>query len=107
MCSLNVVIAYDEEEDRAIELGDMIGQRELDDRQCRQPRSEETVAQLAQDVADVISTLPEELRDLAERLQTASLSEIARDKSIPRTTLTGAVRRLRQRFENVGLKDYL
>ena len=105
VCSLNVVIAEDSEE--TVELGDTIGQRELDAQRCRYPRSDEELAQLAQDMADVIATLPDELRDLAERLKTQNVSEIARDMGIPRTTLHESVRRLRRRFENAGLKDYL
>ena len=103
--SLNVVIG--EEDERLVELADMIGQCELDARLGRHPRNDEDLKQLAQDAADVMATLPEELRDLAERLKTDSLSEIARGKGIPRTTLHASVRRLRQRFEQAGLKDYL
>ncbi|MCX7428988.1 MAG: hypothetical protein NTW96_25600 [Planctomycetia bacterium] len=52
-------------------------------------------------------TLPDRLRDLAERLKSQTISKIARDIGVPRTTLNESVRRLRQRFENGGLKDYL
>lgn len=103
--SLNVKVTISEDE--ATELAQTIGQRELDARRGRHPRSDEELAQLAQDMAEVIVKLPEDLRDLAERLKTQSVSEIARAMGIPRTTLHDSVRRLRQRFENTGLKDYL
>ena len=94
-------------EDGKIELGDTIGQRELDARRCRHPRSDEEIAQIVQDLADVMAKLPDELRGLAERLKTRTKSEIARDMGVPRTTLNESVRRLRRRFESAGLKDYL
>jgi RNA polymerase sigma-70 factor, ECF subfamily len=103
--SLNVVIG--EEEEIPIELGDMISQRELDARRVCHPRSDEEVAMLVQDLADVMAKLPDELRGLAERLKSQTVSEIARDMGIPRTTLNESVRRLRRRFENAGLKAYL
>jgi hypothetical protein len=59
------------------------------------------------DITEVVTKLPDELRDLAERLKTRSVSEIARDMGVPRTTLNESVRRLCRRFESAGLKDYL
>jgi RNA polymerase sigma-70 factor (ECF subfamily) len=80
---------------------------EFNARRCRDPRSAEDLAQLASDLAEVVAALPEELRDLAERLKTESISAIARAVGVPRTTLNDTVRRLRQRFEQAGLRDYL
>jgi RNA polymerase sigma-70 factor, ECF subfamily len=94
-------------EDEQCDLSECIGQRELDARRHYHPRSEEEQAQLAQDLADVIARLPENLRELAELLKTKYISEIARDKGIPRTTLRESVRRLRRRFEDTGLGKYL
>jgi transposase-like protein len=59
------------------------------------------------DLAEVIDSMPGELRDLAKRMKTQSISAIAREIGVPRTTLNDAVRRLRQRFEQAGLRDYL
>jgi RNA polymerase sigma factor (sigma-70 family) len=103
--SINVMINITDE--RPTELAQTIGQRELDARRGRHPRSDEEQAQLARDVAESIGKLPVELRKLAERLKSESVSDIARDMGIPRTTLNEIVRRLRRRFENGGLKDYL
>ena len=55
----------------------------------------------------VLDRLPPKLRDLAERLKGDSLSQIARDTGVPRTTLYESVRRLRQIFERAGLGKYL
>ncbi len=103
--SINVTISIRDE--GPTELTQTIGQRELDARRGRHPRSSDELAQLARDVAEVIGKLPAELRELAERLKSESVSDIARDMGVPRTTLNEIVRRLRRRFENGGLKDYM
>jgi len=103
--SLNVKVTIGEGE--VTELAQTIGQRELDARRGRHPRSDEDLVQLALDMAEVIARLPTDLRELAERMKTESVAEIARAMDIPRTTLHDSVHRLRQRFENTGLKDYL
>ena len=89
------------------ELAETIGEREYNERRCRDPRSDEDLAQLVTDLADVVDSLPDELRDLAERMKTQSISAIAREIGVPRTTLNDTVRRLRQRFEAAGLRDYV
>jgi RNA polymerase sigma-70 factor, ECF subfamily len=103
--SLNVMIA--DSDGDPTELSETIGQQELDARRGRHSRSDAEHAQLQQDIADVIASLPEDMRDLAERLKTQNVSEIARGLGIPRTTLHESVRRLRLRFEQAGLKEYL
>jgi len=103
--SLHVMIEVTD--DGPTELAGTIGEREHNARRCRHPRSEDDLSQLASDLADVVAALPDELRDLAERLKTQSISEIAREVGIPRTTVNDTVRRLRQRFEHAGLREYL
>ena len=94
-------------EDGPTELGETMTMREFNCRRCRDPRSEEELAQLTFDLGEFLATLPEELRDLAERLKTQSIAAIAREVGVPRTTLNDTVRHLRQRFEQAGLRDYL
>lgn len=103
--SLNVSISVTDE--GPTELSETIGQRELDARRQRHPRSDEDFAQLMSDLADAITKLPGELRDLAERLKSQSVSEIAREMGVPRTTLNSRIARIRQRFEKAGLRQYL
>ena len=103
--SLHVMVDIGEED--RIEMTQNISQRELDAQRGRHPRSDEELAQLVQDLAEAMAKLPDKLRELAERLKTETVSEIARDKGIARTTLNESVRRLRRRFENAGLKEYL
>jgi RNA polymerase sigma-70 factor (ECF subfamily) len=103
--SLHVLVEVSD--DGSTELAETIGDREYNARRCRDPRSAEDLAQLASDLADVVAALPAELCDLAERLKSHSIAEIARDLGVPRTTLNDTVRRLRQRFEQAGLRAYL
>ncbi len=99
--------AVDIGEDEPAELAETISQRELDARLGCESHSGQHLADLAQDVADVMATLPDELRHLAERLKTQTVSEIARDTGIPRTTLYASISQLRRRFEKTDLKDFL
>jgi RNA polymerase sigma factor (sigma-70 family) len=103
--SLNVMVNITDE--GPTELAQTIGQHELDVRRGRHPRSDEDLAQLVSDLADVMAKLPEELRDLAERRKTQTVSEIAREMEMPRTTLNESFRRLRRHGKSAGLKDYL
>jgi RNA polymerase sigma-70 factor (ECF subfamily) len=104
--SLNVIIEELGDEGTS-EMVDTIGQRELDARIGRTSRSQEELTQLITDVAEVIGRLPEELRVLAEQLKSTSKAGIARDRGIPRTTLYGDIGKLRERFEDANLKDYV
>ena len=47
------------------------------------------------------------LRELCERLKHDSISQVARDMGIARTTLNAWLSKLRSRFEECGLRDYL
>ncbi len=62
---------------------------------------------LRADLARVLAELPAELRKLVEDLHTATASEIARKRCIPRGTLYEAIAKLRNRFDTAGLHDYL
>jgi RNA polymerase sigma-70 factor (ECF subfamily) len=70
-------------------------------------RIEQECVDLASDVAAVLDQLPDDLRELCERLQTQSLSQISRELEIPRSTLDDRLKKLRRTFEDAGLRDYL
>ena len=103
--SLQVLIEVPD--DGPTELAGTIGEREYNARRGRHPRSEDDLAQLTSDLAEVVASLPHELRDLAERLKTRSIKAVARETGVPRTTIQDRVRRLRKRFEQAGMRDYL
>jgi RNA polymerase sigma factor (sigma-70 family) len=89
------------------DLGSSLAQDAHDARLGSSPRSPEERADLAFDVAEQLDSLPEGQRDLAERLKSQTVSEAAREMGVPRTTVQDAARRLRQPFEDAGLREYL
>nr|BDD45924.1 hypothetical protein 4 [Pseudomonadaceae bacterium] len=105
-CSIHVVVGTDD--DGPVELAETISEHEIPARRVRAKRGERDLADLQIDMADCIADLPEEKhRELCERLKHDSISQVARDMEIPRTTLNAWIRKLRQRFEEQGLKEYL
>jgi RNA polymerase sigma-70 factor (ECF subfamily) len=104
-CSIHTVIGNDE--DGPVELSDTIGPREANARLGIAPRSDAALAELGMDVADVMTQLPDDLRELCARLQHSSVSQIARDMGVPRTTVSTAVARLRAYFEEAGMRRHL
>lgn len=71
-------------------------------------RTAEEQAYLANDVAGVLDKMPKNLQELCGRLkQGKSQSEIARELRVPRTTLQELIYRIRRRFEDANLRDYL
>jgi RNA polymerase sigma factor (sigma-70 family) len=69
--------------------------------------NDQEVFDLAGDLAEVLARLPNDLRALAERLKSQSVSQAARELGVPRTTLQRQIQRLRQCFEDAGLRIYL
>jgi RNA polymerase sigma-70 factor (ECF subfamily) len=70
-------------------------------------RIDQDFVDLQTDVESVLERLPPDLRELCEHLKSKTLSEISRELGIPRSTLAGRVKKLRRRFEDAGLRDYL
>ena len=89
-------------------LHDVISQGDCDLRVGRYGRPEIERIDLRIDVSLVLAKLPPELRALARRLYTQSITEVARELRVSRSTLyeTG-IARLREAFEDKGLDEYL
>jgi RNA polymerase sigma-70 factor (ECF subfamily) len=92
---------------QAVEMAQTIPDDHARTRLCVAPRSSSDWMELTHDVAAVLVQLPPDLRDLCERLKHHSITEVARRLGVPRTTLYDAIRRLRQHFEDAGLRNYL
>jgi len=105
ICSLSMIVDYDD--NGPVELEETITDRELDSRLGRASKDPHESSDLAMDVSEVLAGLPPELRDLCERLKHASVSDVARELNVPRTTLYESIRKLRKHFADVGLKGYL
>lgn len=71
---------------------------------CAAPCAVDTTAQrdLAIDVQESLARLPRRRRELCQRLMRDSLSEVARQMRIPRTTLYGRILALRQDLQAVA-----
>lgn len=89
------------------ELGQTISQQEEDARRERSARGATEQMELRRDVAEVIACLPKAKQELAEQLKQHTLSEIARQRGVPRSTLQAQVRQLRELFDQAGLRHYL
>jgi DNA-directed RNA polymerase specialized sigma24 family protein len=105
VCSLNVRIGTP---DGPMELADTVGEHEIPSRRGRVKRSDQELAELRLDVIACLADVGDERqREFCERLKHDSISQVARDMGIPRTTLGTWLARLRGRFEERGLRDYL
>ena len=74
-------------------------------RTCQPDTRESEINNLRMDLARVLDTLPEDLRDLCERLRESNMAEIARETGVSRTTLYDKLTRIREAFREVGLDD--
>lgn len=104
-CSINTVVGTDD--DGPVELSETIGPKEANARLGIAPRSDAELSELGMDIADVVAQLPDDLRELCLRLQRDSVSQIARDMGVPRTTVSSAVARLRDFFEEANMRRHL
>jgi len=68
--------------------------------------SDQSRAELRMDIETALESCPAALRKLARRLMWSSLSEIAAELHIPRSTLQYQLTKLRQRFEDRRLAEY-
>ena len=59
------------------------------------------------DLDELLQSLPEDLREMCDRLKNDSISQVARELGIPRSTLRDRVCKIRRRFEQSELQKYL
>ena len=104
-CSLNE--RFEDADGRSVERLETFDQEDYLVRTGAQSRSSEELNRLAVDVATVLEGLPRELRNLCRRLKAETLTEISRDTGVPRGTIYESIKKLREIFEDAGLKDYL
>lgn len=104
--SIHVVIGVDD--DGPVELADTIGDHEVPVRRLRSRRNSQELASLRMDLDDLTAELRDARhREFMQRLKHDSISQVARDMDLPPTTLGSWLRKLRQKFEDTGLRDYL
>ena len=89
-------------------LDEILSQDAFDEEVARHNRPEMDRLDLRFDLSLVLDELPEDLRQLALRLQSRTVAEIARELGVPRSTLyEKGIARLRKIFEDSGLREYL
>jgi len=79
----------------------------VDEQVGRGGRCREELHHLAQDVRSVLDGLPGDLRHLCIQLQSMTVSQIARSSGVSRSAIYKSIRKLRARFEDAGLANYL
>ena len=104
-CSLNE--RFEDADGRSVERVDTFDQEDYLLRTGAQSRPSEELSRLTIDVAVVLEGLPHELRELCRRLKAETVTEISRDTGVPRGTIYESIKKLREIFEDIGLKDYL
>lgn len=104
-CSLNTIVDYDET-GLPITLGDTLVEHVHDQRHCTESIDDIEAFERLEDIATVLAQLPDDLRDICERLQHDSISQVARDLDIPRTTLWRRIQQIRQHFEDAGFEVF-
>jgi RNA polymerase sigma-70 factor (ECF subfamily) len=89
-------------------LDEVLSQDAFDDEVGRHDRPRSERLDLRIDLTLALDELPDDLRELARRLQTRTMAEIARELGVPRSTLyEKGMARLRKIFEDKGLREYL
>ena len=106
-CPFSLNDRFEDEEGRSVERVDTFDQEDYLLRTGAQSRPSDELSALTIDVAAVVKTLPPELRELCRRLKAESVTEISRDTGVPRGTIYEGIKRLREIFEDAGLRDYL
>ncbi len=106
VCSLDAQV--EDQDGQARGLDEVLSQDAFDDEVARHDRPQAERLDLRLDLSLVLDELPEDLRQLALRLQTRTVAEIARELGVPRSTLyEKSIARLRKIFEDKGLREYL
>lgn len=94
-------------DDRTVERGQTIDSESAKRHTGQCPRSDHDAAQLRRDIAGVLQTLPEDLRELAAALMQQSEYSLAKLPGKSRRQVAKDVARLMAIFEDAGLRDYL
>jgi DNA-directed RNA polymerase specialized sigma24 family protein len=106
VCSIHVVIGADEA--GPVELAATLLEHETPTKRSLEQRTEQETAELRMDVVAGIGKLCDQRHwEFCERLKHDSISQVARDMNVPRTTLNAWLTKIRSRFEELGLGDYM
>jgi DNA-directed RNA polymerase specialized sigma24 family protein len=89
-------------------MSQLLHDKDQDRRLGRERRlSDEELNDLRMDLGAFMASLPEKYQDILRRRQRQSITEIARDLNIPRSTLNDWMLQIRKLFEDAGFEKYL
>ena len=103
--SLNQLV--DDGDGNKIEMGATLPEDQQSMHTGTRFRSGEELHDLATDIARLIADLPPEVADICERLKRDTISVVARDLGMPRSTLHNLLKGVRSRFESCDMREYL
>ncbi|MEW4451980.1 sigma-70 family RNA polymerase sigma factor [Bremerella sp. JC817] len=104
--SLQTVIGVEDEQ--PLDLAAILQGYEIPSRRSQEPRSTHESVELDMDVNECIEVLEDERhRELCWRLMENSITQVAQDMNVPRTTIHSWICKIRSRFEEFGLANYL
>jgi len=99
--SLNTVVA--DEDGQAVELGSTISEADYYSAKGITNSEDTVLAEREWDLDSALASLPEPLRDLAERLKYQSLGEISEETGMARSTLSHQIGKLRAHLKAADL----
>ena len=102
--SLNVKVEMDSQ---TVDMVETLSNREYDARRCTSTRDPVQQLEMSHDMEAVLARLPFDLLELAVQLKQKSLTQIAKETNVPRSTLRKRVAELREIFESENLRLYL
>ena len=103
LSSLNVTV--EDGDGDVVELGATVSEEEHRTGSGQDFISHTDQADQASDLQQVLATVPEDLREIAERLQFHTPTEVRRELGISRTTMQRRLAALRERLREAGVAD--
>lgn len=102
LCDYSLNESMEDKDNNQIEYIDTIDQNEYFIKKGRYSRPLEEIVELSIYVRQIITGLPPNLRTLCELLQEETITEISKNRNIPRGTIYESIKKIREMFEDSG-----
>ena len=107
LCNGSLNEYLEDEDGKQMERQETISQDGCLQRAGRCSRPLDELAALSIEIRKIMAELPPNLRELFERLQNETVTEISQTTGIPRGSIYDSIKKFRLILENAGLKNYL